>query len=270
MADLAFADLAALPPHPDLPPAILRQLQHLALGKLAAPSQSGNQVLQNSPYSHQKSPGSTEKWSTTLRELDELLDGGFESAEVVEVAGGRQSGRSALVFYTLLYHLLTHVNHRAVFLHTSAQFDAPRCRSILHVLVEDGRANGVTFESEEEETLTTDELAIKVLGRLSVIHPLSPAQALEGISAELEKDEEGLARLSMVVIDSAETLLGGEALSAASAEGEWRFPGALGSLTLLADRSCHSRLLLPSDERARSIACVNCLRGCILVVSLPC
>lgn len=220
-AELAFATLDELPLHPSLPPATLRDLQTSALVQLAASPSSGTDLLRKALYRESPSVQSAQKcYSTTLPELDELLDGGWEAGEVVEVAGGRQSGRSSLVLYTLLHHLLNHTNNRAVFIHTLPTFDASRCWSILHVLIENERSNGGSVDSEDGRTLSTDELAIKTLGRLAVLHPFSPAQALEGLVVEVEKKGEGLEKLDMVVVDSVETLLGGEALSNPSLEGE--------------------------------------------------
>ncbi|ORY90848.1 P-loop containing nucleoside triphosphate hydrolase protein [Leucosporidium creatinivorum] len=219
-AELAFATLEQLPLRPNLPPTTLRDLQSTALAQLAASPTSGSDLLRKALQSEATSSQSNRRrYSTTLDELDELLDGGWEAGEVVEVAGGRQSGRSSLVLYTLLHHLLTHPNNRAVFIHTSPTFDASRCRSILHILIENERSNGVQIESEDSRNLSTDELAVRTLGRLAVLHPFSPSQALEGLVAETEIKEERPEKLSMVVVDSVETLLGGEPLSNPSPEG---------------------------------------------------
>lgn len=218
-ADLCWADLAALPPHSALSPAQLHRLQQGArVSLLGEPTQAQGQS--GASLLRRRQNETPPRWTTTLTELDELLGGGIEAGEVVEVAGGRQSGRSSLVLYTILHHLLYHATRRVVFIHTTATFDAERCRQILHVLIDNGRAEGATFESEQGETLSTDKLAIRVLGRLAIVRPFTAQQALDGLVTELEKEGQGLAMLSMAVVDSVETLLGGEALTSPSAEGE--------------------------------------------------
>lgn len=269
-AELAFASLDELPLHAHLPPATLRGLQTSTLVQLAASPSSGTVLLRQALYRESPSSQNNQKrYSTTLAELDELLDGGWEAGEVVEMAGGRQSGRSSLVLYSLLHHLLVHPNNRAVFIHSSPTFDALRCRSILHVLIANERS-GASVDSQDGDDLSTDELAIKTLGRLAVLHPFSPSQALEGLVSEIEKEGEQSEKLGMVVVDSVETLLGGEVLLSPSPEGAYDIDLDTGSLNSFARRTCNSGLVRSPGQVARPLSRNHSFRKLLLSCDQSC
>jgi hypothetical protein len=89
-------------------------------------------------------------------------------------------------------------------------------------LIDERRTEGVSFAGDDGAEVETRELAVGVLGRLSVIKPYTAGQALDGLMVEVGRKDENLATLSMVVIDSVDALLGGEALTSSSAQGESR------------------------------------------------
>lgn len=148
-----------------------------------------------------------------------LLSGTDRPSDVIEIAGRPQSGRTAIALYSILQRLLDDFDTRAVFLHTSPTFThAQRCRDILRSLVDRKRRDGYSFDSEEGQALESDDVALSVLERLSVVHPFTASQALEALEAELVAKNQ--AQVSVVVLDTVDALLGGDALTSTSSEGE--------------------------------------------------
>lgn len=219
MHDLADVDLAfapPLPPHALLPPALLDHLQSLVTTNLAAPAISGTYLLQQT---RDRKGKQRERYSTSLDDLDVLLDGGFSAGELVDVCGPRRSGRTIFALYVVLLHLLLHADKRAAWLDTGASFDAFRCLAILRdVLVPRLYALGGSFAGEDGVEPEPEALAIATLDRLAVSRPKRSGDALDVLAAETEaagKSE----TLSMVAVDSLDSLVGSEALSNGSAQG---------------------------------------------------
>ncbi|GAA5847855.1 hypothetical protein JCM9279_006666 [Rhodotorula babjevae] len=212
--ELAFAP--PLPPHPLLPPALLDHLQHLVTTHLAAPAMSGTYLLQQS---RDRKGKQRERYSTSLDDLDVLLDGGFSSGELVDVSGPRRSGRTLFALYVVLLHLLLHADKRAAWLDTTGSFDAFRCLAILRdVLVPRLYALGGSFAGDDGIEPEPQALAIATLDRLAVSNPRRSGDALDVLAAETEATGKS-ETLSMVVVDSLDVLVGGEALSNGSAQG---------------------------------------------------
>ena len=142
----------------------------------------------------------------------------------MQVTGPRRSGRTAFALYTILLHLLLHPDARGAWFDSSGSFDPHRCLAILRdVLVPRLLQLGGTFkpqgqESEGEEP-APEELAMAVLDRLAVSRVNKSGQVLDVLASEVGKADEGNNRLDMVVVDSLNNLLGGEALQQGSAEG---------------------------------------------------
>jgi len=160
-----------------------------------------------------------ERYSTSLDDLDVLLDGGFSPGELVDVCGPRRSGRTVFALYVVLLHLLLHADKRAAWLDTTGSFDAYRCLAILRdVLVPRLYALGGSFAGDDGTEPDPQALAIATLDRLAVSSPRRSGDALDVLAAETEAAGKSEA-LSMVVVDSLDTLVGGEALSNGSTQG---------------------------------------------------
>ncbi|KAM0792853.1 hypothetical protein ACM66B_002617 [Microbotryomycetes sp. NB124-2] len=144
------------------------------------------------------------------------------AGRLVEVVGTRQSGRSALVLEATLSFLLANPRARAAFLHTFPAFEplAFRAREVLTNKVAKAVSAGVHFDRDGQQ-LDDDDVAISVLERLSVTRPFTSDQAIESIEAEIEQSKSGDddLKLSIVIVDSLETLLGGQTLKDSSAKG---------------------------------------------------
>lgn len=186
-------------------------------GYLSAPSTSGTYLLEQSRSRKGKQP---QRYSTSLEDLDVLLDGGFSAGEVVELCGPRRSGRTVLALFVVLLHLLLHADKRAAWLDTTGSFDPHRCLAILRdVLIPRLHALGGSFASEDGKEPAAEELAIAVLDRLAVSRVTKSGDALDTLTAEAGSREKS-ETLSMVVVDTLDTLVGGDALSNESAQGE--------------------------------------------------
>ncbi|GAA5934419.1 hypothetical protein JCM3775_000353 [Rhodotorula graminis] len=213
--DLAFAP--PLPPHPLLPPTLFDRLQSLVTTNLAAPALSGTYLLQQS---RDRKGKQRERYSTSLDDLDVLLDGGFCAGELIDVCGPRRSGRTVFALYVVLLHLLLHADKRAAWLDPGGSFDAYRCLAILRdVLVPRLYALGGSFAGDDGKEPAPQDLAIATLDRLAVSSPRKSGDALDVLAAETEATGKA-ETLSMVVVDSLDTLVGGEALSNGSAQGQ--------------------------------------------------
>ncbi|BGP29705.1 hypothetical protein JCM10296v2_001444 [Rhodotorula toruloides] len=212
--DLLFSP--PLPPHPSLPPDLLDRLRSLVATKLSATSASGAYLLQQSRDHKGKQP---QRFSSTLADFDDDLDGGFDLGEVIELTGARRSGRTAFALYVLLFHLLIHRDKRAAWLDTTSTFDPYRCLAILrdHLILR-LRAMGGSFAGEDGVEPEAEKLAIEVLDRLAVSQVSKSGAALDILTAEAR--EQGKTRtLDMVVIDTLDVLVGGEAIASGSAQG---------------------------------------------------
>lgn len=197
---------------------------------------------------------------TNVQLLHKLLSGLLPSRSLVEVSGRPQSGRRALVLHCILQYLLEETDARVVYLHTSPTFTyAQRCRDILHVLIERKRTEGVGWQNQAGQELNTDEIALSVLERLSVVHPFNAEQALQALQAEIDQEAHGSPRVSIACLDTADSLLGGEALSAASAEGEsldWKQPPAVKvHRPPFVLRPCHSHVFHAPSQCPRKGPC---------------
>ncbi|SCZ92582.1 BZ3500_MvSof-1268-A1-R1_Chr5-2g08000 [Microbotryum saponariae] len=223
--ELAFVNITHLAPHPDLTPRILQQLHQRAISRLAAEPIAGlslvEQFLDDAPE-HAELPGpSSRTISSTIPDLDELLQGGWKRSELIEIAGPRASGRHLLLLHAMLHDLAVNPTHRALYVH-SGTLDVQRCLRVLMSIIEGLRSRGASFTREEDGAqVDTQEFAVDILRRLSVAQPtLSPQQALEHVETELGRTDidESLA-LSCIVIDPIDALLGGKILSDKSAKG---------------------------------------------------
>ncbi|GAA5836491.1 hypothetical protein JCM11251_007092 [Rhodosporidiobolus azoricus] len=230
--DLVFTP--SIPPHPALPPAAFSRLKSVVSAHLGAPSTSGAYLLR---HHHEQIGKQPQRFSSSLDELDQTLLGGFELGEVVEICGVRSSGRTALALYTVLLHLLLHSDKRAAWLDTGGTFDPFRCLAILRdVLIPRLYQLGGSFASDGEEEPGAEKLAISVLDRLAVSRTSSAGAALDTLAAETRTDGKA-ETLDMVVVDSLDALLGGEALSGSSARGPASLVGFLRRLSSLAQSS---------------------------------
>ncbi|SCV72598.1 BQ2448_4135 [Microbotryum intermedium] len=223
--DLAFVNIAHLAPHPDLPHRILHQLHRRAISRLAAEPVAGLTLAEQLLNDGQEHAGalspSQRVISSTIPELDELLQGGWKPSELIEIAGPRASGRHLLLLHAMLHDLVVHPTHRALYVH-SGTLDVHRCLRMLMSIIEGLRSRGASFTREEDGAqVDTQGFAVDILRRLSVAQPtLSPQQALEHIDAELGRtDLDESLSLSCIVIDPIDALLGGKILSDKSAKG---------------------------------------------------
>ncbi|GAA5903120.1 hypothetical protein JCM6882_006972 [Rhodosporidiobolus microsporus] len=206
----------SIPPHPALPPTAFSRLRSLVSAHLGAPSTSGAFLLgQHFDYKG-KQP---QRFSTSLDELDQHLSGGFELGEVVEICGVPGSGRTALALYAILLHLLLHSDKRAAWLDTGGTFDPFRCLAILRdVLIPRLLELGGSFAGEDGQEPGAEDLAISVLDRLAVSRVTKSGDALDTLTSET-RAEGKVETLDMVVVDSLDVLLGGDALTGSSAQG---------------------------------------------------
>ncbi|KAJ8296238.1 hypothetical protein OF846_000638 [Rhodotorula toruloides] len=205
-----------LPPHASLPPETLDRLRSLVATKLSATSTSGAYLLQQSRDRKGKQP---QRFSSTLDDFDDDLDGGFDVGEVIELTGPRRSGRTAFALYVLLFHLLIHRERRAAWLDTTSTFDPYRCLAILRDhLIPRLRAMGGSFASEDGVEPEPEKLAIEVLDRLAVSQVSKSGAALDILTAEARAQGKPQT-LNMVVIDTLDVLVGGEAVASGSAQG---------------------------------------------------
>ncbi|KAG0665337.1 hypothetical protein C6P46_006784 [Rhodotorula mucilaginosa] len=215
--DLHFA--AHVPPRRALPPDRVDRFREQVASNLCAVSSTGNELLRQRNRDGQR--GRQQRFSTSLEPLDDYLDGGFDpSGDIVQVTGPRRSGRTAFALYTILLHLLLHPDARGAWFDSSGSFDPHRCLAILRdVLVPRLLKLGGTFAPEGvTEEPAPEELAIAVLDRLAVSRVNKSGQVLDVLANEVGKADEDSNRLDMVVIDSLDNLLGGEALQQGSAE----------------------------------------------------
>lgn len=180
--------------------------------------QTGANLVQEQQQQNASEPG------IVIVDLERLIHGVIPRRHVIEVAGRPQSGRRALVLHCIMQRLLEETETRAVYLYTAPNFNyAQRCRDILRVLIGRKRAEGVDWQNQAGESFETDQLALSVLERLSVVHPFNAQQALQALQAEIDEEANGSPRVTIVCLDTVDALLGGEALSVASAEGQYAF-----------------------------------------------
>lgn len=183
---------------------------------MAAVSSTGVELALQSRDRKGKQPA---RFSTSLEPLDDWLDGGLEQGEIVELTGPKHAGRTALALYTLLLHLLLHPDARGAWFDSMGTFDPHRCLAILRdVLVPRLLSLGGTFADEGEAEPSPEQLAIAVLDRLAVSRVQKASEVLDVLAGEVSSGSTG-PQLKMVVIDSLDNLLGGEALAAGKAQG---------------------------------------------------
>ncbi|GAA5990594.1 hypothetical protein JCM10908_003145 [Rhodotorula pacifica] len=220
-----------VPLHRDLPPDQVNRFRDQIATNLCAVSSTGNELLRQS---RDRKGKQRERFSTSLEPLDDFLDGGIDQGEIVQITGPRRSGRTALALYTLLLHLLLHPDARGAWFDSTGTFDPHRCLAILRdVLVPRLLQLGGTFAEEGQEEPTPEQLAIAVLDRLAVSRVTKSGEVLDVLSNEV--NAEGKAgELKMVVIDSLDNLLGGEALQKGAAQAHASLIVFMRRLTLLA------------------------------------
>lgn len=251
--DLLFAP--SVPPRPGLTPAQVDRVRTLVAENLSAVSSTGLGLWRDSRRHRQdqgkgkakaqeeeESEPPPPRFSTSLEPLDDWLDGGLQPGEVVQLTGPRRSGRTALALYTLLLHLLLHPAAKGAWFDSTGSFDPHRCLAILReVLVPRLVGLGGSFAPPREEgdqeadkaarEPEPEQLAIAVLDRLAVSRVIKASEVLDVLSDEVrgagaaeavavEGDTQKDRKLDMVVIDSLDNLLGGEALAKGSARGE--------------------------------------------------
>ncbi|BGP45637.1 hypothetical protein JCM10450v2_001467 [Rhodotorula kratochvilovae] len=198
---------------------------------LGAPSTSGTYLLEQSRSRKGKQPA---RYSTSLEDLDDLLDAGFDAGEVVELCGPRRSGRTLFALFVVLLHLLLHGDKRAAWLDTTGAFDAFRCLAVLRdVLIPRLYALGGSFAGEDGTVPKPEELAIAVLDRLAVSRVGRSGDALDILAAETRATAKS-DTLDMVVIDTLDPLVGGEALASGSAQGHANLIAFMRRLSTLA------------------------------------
>ncbi|BGP53558.1 hypothetical protein JCM8202_005755 [Rhodotorula sphaerocarpa] len=248
--DLLFAP--SVPPRPGLTPAQVDRIRTLVAENLSAVSSTGLGLWRDSRRHRQdqgkgkakaqeeeESEPPPPRFSTSLEPLDDWLDGGLQPGEVVQLTGPRRSGRTALALYTLLLHLLLHPAAKGAWFDSTGSFDPHRCLAILReVLVPRLVGLGGSFAPPREEgdqeadkaarEPEPEQLAIAVLDRLAVSRVIKASEVLDVLSDEVrgagaaeavavEGDTQKDRKLDMVVIDSLDNLLGGEALAKGSA-----------------------------------------------------
>jgi hypothetical protein len=196
--DLFFADPHTIPPHPSISPSALDALQSSIRANIA-PGITGATLLQHAiyPYDGQAPLQGLERprLSTSLSGLDALLSGGWEAGDMIEVSGGRRSGKTLLVLYCILSHLLHKTDERVLFIDIAGLFDADRCWDILKFLL------GGTDDGEWETR------ADNALGRVQVAKCFEAGAVLKIIGEDVKKEVEGGVVLSMIVVDSVTKLL---------------------------------------------------------------
>lgn len=224
-----------MPPHRDLSPRRVDRFRDRVARNLCAVSSTGHELLQQQQQrrrtardSSQGGGGEAERFSTSLEPLDAWLDGGLDRGEVVHLTGPRRSGRTAFALYTLLLHLLLHPDARGAWFDSTGTFDPHRCLAILRdVLVPRLLDLGATFpptaaaggtEEMVEQDPTPEHLAIAALDRLAVSRVTKAGEVLDVLATEIAAEDK-TGRLDMVVLDSVDNLLGGEALQKGSAQG---------------------------------------------------
>lgn len=208
-----------LPPHRTLSPEFLALLRSLASSNLCASRTNGAEFLYRMVLPR--------RTSTSVPSLDRFLEGeGFPEGDLIELVGTPSSGRTVLSLYASLLYLLVNPARRAAYLDSKGNFDPFRCLAILKkVLIPRLRDRGHVFSAvkkgEEDgtgEAGTDDEVAMDVLDRISISRVTKSGQALDKIAED--QANETATKLGIVVIDQIDDLLGGEALTKKSAQGE--------------------------------------------------
>ncbi|CAG8649655.1 4048_t:CDS:10, partial [Funneliformis caledonium] len=72
----------------------------------------------------------TDVFSTGCYGIDELLQGGFHSGEIIEISGETATGKTQLAFLTTLTILCTNKDNKVLFIDTVSTFSAERIRML--------------------------------------------------------------------------------------------------------------------------------------------
>lgn len=147
--------------------------------------------------------------STGFTSLDDLLSGGWHLGEIIEITGVRGSGKTLLVLYSLVLHLLLNPTHYAIYIDTQSSFDAQRCHSIAQVVIANLRAQGGSFLTiDGEEEIGWEEVSTEALTRISVTKCFSAEVVLNTLNSSPKPSD--VKRDTIVVIDSVTTLFPGD------------------------------------------------------------
>lgn len=146
--------------------------------------------------------------STGLPSLDALLGGGWEGGELVEICGQSNSGKTLLVIYTVLLHLLLNPNHRVVFIDTLSTFDPFRFNAIAGLIIADLRRRRISL-GRQNEGIGWEIISERALSRLDVTKCITSGRTIDAIVGSIE-DTTKEEKMTMVVIDTATNLLSGD------------------------------------------------------------
>lgn len=208
--DLYFRPSNSIPPHPALPLSTIASIHNLIRINLVAHSTTGYNILQHPLYPYPESIKGKEvnRSSTGLPSLDGQLEGGWEAGEIIEICGPSNSGKTLLVIYTVLLHLLLNPNSRVVFIDTLSTFDPFRFNAIAGLIIADLRRRRISLGSSNEE-VAWEIISERALSRLDVTKCITSGRTIDAIVGSLE-DSSKEEKMTMVVIDTATNLLSGD------------------------------------------------------------
>jgi RecA/RadA recombinase len=205
----------------------------------ATPAIDGATFLAKSlyPYHGSSSIPIHKRIATPLPQLNSLLDGGFELGEIIELAGPPKSGKTMLVLHTILRALLLNDELSVLYIDTRNSFSAFVCLDILEVLIRNLAKEGIVFymdddndenrEGKGKENRSIQEwkvTAVAALDRLNVTKCFDAIMAISAIDQSLaDSVSKNETNLSIIVIDSVTTLLGGQIMISNPLQGAFPF-----------------------------------------------
>ena len=210
--DLHFARF--IPPHGDLPNPTVAHLKALAQTHLIAPPLSALDLF------NQQTESATHL-GTCLPPLDQILCGGYPTRRVIQIAGPPQSFRTLLLFHAALNLLLRNQHATCCWIDTRGTFnqDVTRTVAIIKSLADGLRRQGLQFKTQTGDEQDGNQIVAATLERLLISVRIDGEGALETI-ATCVRESTDERRVSLVVIDSVDTILGTESSPQTRAQGE--------------------------------------------------